>query len=911
MGVAAVVVVFLLAVFSSSAQAEERGHPTQVVQQFEVDAYVEANDVSPGTAKRHLEVQHQGLGIVEQLEEQLGRAYAGVWFDSASGRFIVPVAAADHEGEIRRYFAAKGLQRAYRIERVGDRWAELEGAQETIDQQLKAEIHTGLIQTSIDVQGNAVVVHEAEGAAPAVENRVAEAADAPAVDVVLQEADNVNRFEAETSACKIFWAESTEANPAHRNCDRPLRGGVGIYSYGSSSGNMCSMGFAARGILLNNPFMLTAGHCVNGFSRWHAEDSERYSYYVGDFEAGQFPGRDYAAIRLKQTAPDGTPNYWLGGPEGFVSRVVFWGGSQNIPIDYEAAAYVGQQVCRSGTRTGSSCGTVIELNRSVAYPQGVVGGLTVATFSPNYGDSGGSVWAGNTALGLFSGFDGQGNTLFQEITEATDAMAVRVGARLSAPPYAITGTAGPVGGRDATLHGTVDPASTATSIRFEYGTTPAYGASTAPVSVGSGSNPTNVSQAVSGLLPATQYHYRLVAENAGGTSYGANQTFTTSTASPLAVTNPVGTRTQTSAILKGAVEPGGLFTSWQFEHGPTASYGAATGPSSIGASSGFKNVEATVTGLLPEHTYYFRTKASNSLGSSVGANRSFTTQARNSTYLSSFDTAGPGATQPLRPMWPAVDAAGNVYVADRLNSRVVKYNAAGEYASHFGSLGSGNGQFKEPRGIAISPVTGNIFVADNGNARIQQFTPSGVFVSSLTMNLVAPYDLVIDEQGIITVTDPGILVQFVPDGSTYKRFTETHVNGQVMKDPGGLALDADGDVWVAETGTDRVVEWEKKMFGNFPDYSATVRFGSSGTGPGQFAQVYDVAVKPSGNLFVLDRNNNRIQQMSPAGEFLGSFGTSGSGAGQLKEPVGIALGQGGVLYVSDTGNNRMQRWMVE
>jgi hypothetical protein len=79
----------------------------------------------------------------------------------------------------------------------------------------------------------------------------------------------------------------------------------------------------------------------------------------------------------------------------------------------------------------------------------------------------------------------------------------------------------------ATLNGTVNPENLSTTYSFEYGTTTAYGHSTATVSAGSGNTPQSVSAAVFGLRPSTVYHYRLVATNSVGTSMGVDRTFKT------------------------------------------------------------------------------------------------------------------------------------------------------------------------------------------------------------------------------------------------------------------------------------------------------------------------------------------------------------------------------------------------
>jgi hypothetical protein len=97
-------------------------------------------------------------------------------------------------------------------------------------------------------------------------------------------------------------------------------------------------------------------------------------------------------------------------------------------------------------------------------------------------------------------------------------------------PTATTNPATAVTDVGATLAGSVDPKRAPTSYRFEYGTTTAYGKTTAPADAGSGSGSVAVGAPVTGLAPATTYHYRVVASNAAGVVHGGDQTFTTAPA---------------------------------------------------------------------------------------------------------------------------------------------------------------------------------------------------------------------------------------------------------------------------------------------------------------------------------------------------------------------------------------------
>ncbi len=95
------------------------------------------------------------------------------------------------------------------------------------------------------------------------------------------------------------------------------------------------------------------------------------------------------------------------------------------------------------------------------------------------------------------------------------------------PPTAVTDPASGVGQSGATLNGTVNPQGKSTGYHFEYGTTTAYGSSTTSGAAGSGTANVDVSAALAGLSHGTTYHFRLVATNSAGTSFGADRTFTT------------------------------------------------------------------------------------------------------------------------------------------------------------------------------------------------------------------------------------------------------------------------------------------------------------------------------------------------------------------------------------------------
>jgi phosphodiesterase/alkaline phosphatase D-like protein len=199
----------------------------------------------------------------------------------------------------------------------------------------------------------------------------------------------------------------------------------------------------------------------------------------------------------------------------------------------------------------------------------------------------------------------------------------------SKPPVVVTGTATAVAQTTATLNATVDPEDeTVSDCHFEYGTTESYGTSIPCSSLpGSGTSPVPVSANVTGLNPKTTYHFRIVATNPGGTSFGADGTFETLAEAPTAVTQAASRIGQNAAQLNASVNPnGGNVSDCHFEYGTTESYGTSVACSpSPGSGTSPVAVSASLSGLTANTSYHFRVVATNAGGTSRGADTRFTT----------------------------------------------------------------------------------------------------------------------------------------------------------------------------------------------------------------------------------------------------------------------------------------------
>jgi hypothetical protein len=226
------------------------------------------------------------------------------------------------------------------------------------------------------------------------------------------------------------------------------------------------------------------------------------------------------------------------------------------------------------------------------------------------------------------------NTAGEEAVGATESFTT------TGPPVLTTGEAQSITRTTATLAGTVNPVGLETFYYYQYGTTTSYG-SNAPsipgVNAGSGTEAVPASVGISGLVPATTYHYRLAATNADGTSYSSpDQTFTTSAAAPpTASTGEASNITLTTATVAGTINPEGLETSYELDLGTDTTYGT-----SLYGEAGSANTPIQITlglqGLAPASTYHYRIVAINSDGRTYGTDRTFTTPAYNNPIVQPF-----------------------------------------------------------------------------------------------------------------------------------------------------------------------------------------------------------------------------------------------------------------------------------
>lgn len=143
-------------------------------------------------------------------------------------------------------------------------------------------------------------------------------------------------------------------------------------------------------------------------------------------------------------------------------------------------------------------------------------------------------------------------------------------------------------------------------------------------------------------------------------------------------------------------------------------------------------------------------------------------------------------------------------------------------------------------------------------------------------------------------------VQAIPTAEEYVFYRSWGGEGNQIRYPAGLAVDPEGNLYIANDGLNRVTVISNER--------ATVTWGGFGSDAGEFSSPVDVAFDANGNLFVVDAGNDRIQKFAANGQFLQQWGSNGSAAGQFDNPLNIAIDQDGNVYVTEGYNNRVQKF---
>ncbi len=283
---------------------------------------------------------------------------------------------------------------------------------------------------------------------------------------------------------------------------------------------------------------------------------------------------------------------------------------------------------------------------------------------------------------------------------------------------------------------------------------------------------------------------------------------------------------------------------------------------------------------------------------------------------------GTGQGQLNFPRAVTVDKAGNVYVADSGNNRIVVFGPDGTFLRQWGStckldtgegcVDGGKGQFNEPWGIAVG-ADGSVYVSDTWNHRIQKFTNTGEFVTmwgsfgstggelGQENLLYGPRTVTVGLDGNVSVMDTGNkrVQVFTPDGAFVQQWGGGGVVEGRFDEPVGLAQDGDGNWFVADT-------WNKRIQKFNPVFEYQAQWPVNGWPSQSVVNKPALAVDPERKLvYAVDPDNYRVLAWDTNGAFKATWGMYGNDQQSFTLPTGIAVGPEGKVYVADGDSHRI------
>jgi sugar lactone lactonase YvrE len=239
-----------------------------------------------------------------------------------------------------------------------------------------------------------------------------------------------------------------------------------------------------------------------------------------------------------------------------------------------------------------------------------------------------------------------------------------------------------------------------------------------------------------------------------------------------------------------------------------------------------------------------------------------------------------------------LDPAGDVFIVDTGNNRIVEVNAQGT-ASVLTITGL-TPSLSSPSGIALDSA-GNLYIADTGNSRVVEVTPAGIgsVINTGSVTLSSPRGVALDQSGDIFIADTGNnrVVEVTSGGSAAALTIIVSTGTSTLSSPKGLAVSVAGQLYIADSGNNRVV---RVAPGSTTGSVQTILGGVTLSNPS------GVIVDRIGNVIIADTGNDRIAEVDTSSNGTVLYTDSVT----LNGPLAMALDAFGTVYIADTGDSR-------
>jgi sugar lactone lactonase YvrE len=358
---------------------------------------------------------------------------------------------------------------------------------------------------------------------------------------------------------------------------------------------------------------------------------------------------------------------------------------------------------------------------------------------------------------------------------------------------------------------------------------------------------------------------------------------------------------------------------------------------------------------------FFADSGNNRIRKITAATGIITTFAGNNT-ITAIDNVQATASGLNAPRGLAFDASGNLYIADTSNNRIRKITVstnvittvAGTGTSSFTGDGGAatSATLKSPYGVAVD-ASGNVFIADTIDYRVRKVTAATGIITTVagtgtptyrsadegaaaTTAQIYPYGITVDVNDNLYIADftnyrvreisaaTGTIKTVAGNGTASSNDTHDGMaaTSASLSTVYGTALDLNGNLYIADL-SDRVREVNAATSiistvagSGVAGYALTTQVGDGGAATAGYLQSpQGVSVDAAGNVYIADTTRNRVRKVSPAGVITtiagnGTAAFAGDGgpatSAELSSPTGVAVDASGNVYVSDTGNNRIR-----